>query len=596
MATDQDDQVVVEADGRPEFTGAATSTVWQLDLLGNWSDPTGEEGAAVLHFADADDYLAFSANDTLQSTDHHTTNGSNEIGERTYYDPATMLDAETKTFLYDPAGNLTFDGVHKYYYDAWNRLVRVEHSVRLGRGEETWLPLLRYDYDALGRRVARYDEEADTADYFYYDGNRVVEEWHDDDTDNQFNVPARRRQYVWGLDYIDELVEQTNGSGETGDPATTYFVHQDANYNVVALTGSNGGLFEQYSYTPYGEPFAVENGGGEVLPSGVPSTNIGHQGLWREFLVDFYHNRARTYCFKLGRFGQRDRNGTGTALAAGLARNAQRQIVLTSLAAGQQYRDGVHLYAYVRGMPINRTDAGGLQVKDVALKRINTWSDTKLTAWIRDLEAAHDFDTPARNNCIPVEVLKAQVAGEQLDIGWTERWITDPLLGGSVGLAQLTVNSIKREQVLTGSETADLYKRGGPTPPNRDRPGLRSPGDAFESALRHRLLHDDAFNLEMAARLIAKYLDLMCETYKSREMSPYFRRVLSSGCELEDFCLRKLRPCSEIVQLDAPQCLIQAVSATMNDSRDAITHDANAQNAEGQGFTGGFFDNRFETP
>ena len=308
---------------------------------------------------------------TSSILDHHNTNFSNEIAGRTYYDPGKTLLGETTPFIYDAAGNLVDDDEHQYVYDAWNRLVKVNTISKNRQGEKSYGALVAYAYDALGRRVARYDEEADTADYFHYDGNRVVEEWHDDDTDNQFNVAARRRQYVWGLDYIDELVEQTNGPATS---STDYFVHQDANYNVVALTLAEdvspsgplaGALVEQYSYEPYGEPFAVENGGGEVLPSGVPSTNIGHQGLWREFLVDFYHNRARTYFFKLGRFGQRHPRKAATPWRASLARNARALRVRILLGAVDQYQDGMHLYQYAMGTPVVRLDAGGLWTLEV---------------------------------------------------------------------------------------------------------------------------------------------------------------------------------------------------------------------------------------
>ena len=213
-----------------------------------------------------------------------------------------------------------------------------------------------------------------TTDYYYYDGNRVVEEWRDEGSGLD-----RRRQYVWGLDYIDEPVAQTNAPEETGDPTVTYFVLTDANYNVVALTDTSGALAEQYSYTPYGELFDAEqdhdNFDGTFAditqltgPNAAVLTNLGHQGLWREFLVDVYHNRAREYFFLLGRFAQEDPFGTRYFAYGASAPYARPPRLGRPSCARSQYRDGLNLYAYLRNNPPVGQDPSGLWKANIKME------------------------------------------------------------------------------------------------------------------------------------------------------------------------------------------------------------------------------------
>jgi len=45
------------------------------------------------------------------------------------------------------------------------------------------------------------------------------------------------RDYVYGPEYVDELICPVDHAGGTGAPTTWYYL-QDANYDVVALTGA----------------------------------------------------------------------------------------------------------------------------------------------------------------------------------------------------------------------------------------------------------------------------------------------------------------------------------------------------------------------
>ncbi len=69
---------------------------------------------------------------------------------------------------------------------------------------------------------------------------------------------------------------------------------------------------------------------------------------------------AAEYNPKLGRFMQRDPNGTTLVLQQGLIQNAGARRLGTRPPGDRQYRDGLHLYGYATSAPITRLDARGL--------------------------------------------------------------------------------------------------------------------------------------------------------------------------------------------------------------------------------------------
>ena len=73
----------------------------------------------------------------------------------------------------------------------------------------------------------------DAGDFFYYDGNRLLEHHHDSATSGEDYL----REYVWGLEYIDEAVAQYDT--EPGQAAELYYILIDANYKVVDLKGES---------------------------------------------------------------------------------------------------------------------------------------------------------------------------------------------------------------------------------------------------------------------------------------------------------------------------------------------------------------------
>jgi RHS repeat-associated protein len=342
------------------------SKTWKLDLLGNWSGGSDLYRDSVQVFTDADLDLQYDPGESLVHQEHHSTNLVNEIVNQ--YTTEGQDPEVSTSFVYDAAGNLTNDGEYLYTYDAWNRVVRV-------RDKDILASIAEYRYDALGRRINKVVSSSGNlnttadGDYYYYDGNRaIVEQRHPAAGD-----PVQR-EYVFGLEYIDEAVAQFDTTDFDDTPTTeTYFLLIDANYNVVAMLDAAqlGEVYEQYRYWPYGALEAVDedHNGDDILAvidfandPELLSTPLGHQGLFRDHETGSIHNRGRDYDPDLSRFRQRDPNETALLLATALVTNGQAADALSGMPGSGLYADGLHLYIYQRGNPLIGTDPAGLFV------------------------------------------------------------------------------------------------------------------------------------------------------------------------------------------------------------------------------------------
>ena len=254
--------------------------------------------------------------------------------------------------VYDANGNLTDDGIYVYKYDAWNRLVQAKRKTAAG---DEYAVVGTYRYDGLGRRIYKKVEHCGSKnrqEFFYYDSK-----WRLLEIRNATDKP--RQQFVWGSQYIDELIcmdVDTDGDGDctdlAGSPAGArrFFYCQDANYNVVALR-EGGTIIERYEYDAYGTVRVVrgwdsskgcESGSvvGESLKwqnpdlfYELPSNPLLYAGYYYDDETGLYHIRNRMYDPCLQRMLQRDPAG---------------------------YMDTMNLYAYAHGDPIGRLDSLGL--------------------------------------------------------------------------------------------------------------------------------------------------------------------------------------------------------------------------------------------
>ena len=133
-------------------------------------------------------------------------------------------------------------------YDAWNRLVKVT-------GQDTDLVIQSSAYDALGRRVRKVvtnSGDLDGTTVYYYRGHQIIET-RDGSGGLVMQVNLRYSRNAGTVDAsalgastITDLAGIRTGLGR-------FVVHQDANWNVMALTDLAGRVVERYHYSPYGE-------------------------------------------------------------------------------------------------------------------------------------------------------------------------------------------------------------------------------------------------------------------------------------------------------------------------------------------------------
>ncbi len=234
---------------------------------------------------------------------------------------------------HDDAGNLTYDGLHQYTYDAWNRLTKVERAYPGDTGPEVTSVVATLSYDGLGRRVTKKVENS--ADWvctyhFYYAGQRVVESH--DGSDNVL------KQYVWDARYIDAPVLRWR-DGNTDDDLDdegddTLYYMTDANFNVTALIDDAGNLVERYLYHPYGRVY-VRHPDWTTDADGL--SDYDNEILYAGYRYDpetaMYQVRNRYYHPSLGRWLSRD---------------------------ALEYFDAMNLYEYVMGRPCRFVDPMGL--------------------------------------------------------------------------------------------------------------------------------------------------------------------------------------------------------------------------------------------
>jgi len=192
---------------------------------------------------------------------------------------------EGRSQFYDDNGNLLDNGELRFTYDGDNRLREVSDS-------STGALYATYSYDAHGRRIAKSITNAGDLDNeieYLYDGQQVIEE----------NFADMALVYLYGRS-LDEPLTVDIDEGLDFEPDGTFYYHQDARNNVVAISDEDGELMERITYNPYGIPTITADSGGQTAN---PYLFAGRR---YDAESGLYYFRARMYDPERGSFLQRD--------------------------------------------------------------------------------------------------------------------------------------------------------------------------------------------------------------------------------------------------------------------------------------------------
>ena len=289
-------------------TGISGTPTWEedytLDPSGNWNNYlTKVSGTTTLNQA-------------------RTHNPVNEI----------LTIAGSNTLIsQDAAGNITkapkptdWTTAYTQTYDSWNRLVKVMD------GAST---VATYAYDGQTRRTTK-TSGGTTRHYYYTQEWQILEERVGAST-------SADRQFVWGLRYLDDLVERDRGSER-------FYAFHDY-FNCTAIADTTGTVQERYGYDGFGAS-RVMDGSFNNRSASLYDWEIRYADYRWDNETGFYQVRHRYLHAKLGRW---------------ITTDPVEESILQNL------------YAYAENNSVSFVDPFGMQVEDEK----NCWTYGEIRQW-----------------------------------------------------------------------------------------------------------------------------------------------------------------------------------------------------------------------
>ena len=273
-----------------------------LYQLKNFQRGTLELESDIWHLASPPDWTEDFTYDPLGNWQHYQTDdGTTQLDQSRTQNPVNEITGIDNgpiqpAAAYDATGNMTqapkpddWSTPQYLYWDAWNRLVRVEQE-----GQNT----AYYAYDGLTRRVTK--TILYTTRHYYFSSNwQVLEERVENLVTHTTSLD---RQWVWGQLRLDDAVLRDRSVNGTVDERI--YVLAD-HLSPRAAVNPSGAVVERHAYDAFGNTRVMESDWVELLQSAYDWEVRLHGYRWDEE-TGLYQVRYRYLHPALGRWVSRD--------------------------------------------------------------------------------------------------------------------------------------------------------------------------------------------------------------------------------------------------------------------------------------------------